>query len=394
MKRTLSRILSLLLILSVLSSALAFAEDSDAAETPDQETTVEDTATEEAAPVETPAEEADGPEDTDTAKADAPKKLSPAEIIAMSNAMNRGGVSRSGKWTVRWAYDNGNLRMRSINTATGESRIIGSNAQPWDMIADGIYVTYISSKSSSDNGEIRRVRVSGGDDHTLIDCTKLGFLGQFHHLIEYDDHYYFAVNNNKTSPITGTFFRSDKDGENIVPILEKAVYYPYIIDDKIYYQDDNDGSRLHVCNLDGSGDQVFIDDFTFEFFTDGVSFYYDSVEPKPEFDEKNKITNEADLKRVLKIYTPGEGTVVVPEVSPRTMAFDGSTIYYAATDDEERLYTYNLATGKIDVLSFNDYIVYTVFYNSSTLLCIDTTKSALENVIFMNTDGTGLSDAM
>lgn len=376
MKKTLAFLLAMILALSLFTGTAAFAE----------ETEPEEAAAAEEAVVETTDATA---EDT----AAEPEKLSNSEIIAMSNYMNRNGVVRSGKWTVRWAYVNNHLRMRSINQTAGQSMIIGEDKQPFFLVADGYYVYYISAASSADPGQIRRIRVSGGEDQMLIDCAKLGVQGKIGFLFKYDDHLFFSVYNEKTTPNSGAFFRSDMDGENVVTILEKAVYYPYIIRDKLYYQDDNDYSKIHVCNPDGTDDQVFIDDFSFDFYTDGISFYYTSYDGEYEWDDNHYLTNADSLNRALKIYTPGKGIEVIKEVVPLSMAFDGNTIYYSEVNDDSRLYTYSISTGKVDVLCFNDRIYDKVFYNNSTLICTDTNKSGLENVILMNKDGSGLQDA-
>lgn len=371
MKKSIALILSMFLILSLFIGTTSFAE-ADAEEDPYEEaTTALEETTEESTTV----------------------KLSKAEILAMSNYMNGTGVASSGKWTARWAYDNGKLRMRIINRTSGQSTIAGANAQPYYMIADGYNIIYLSATQLRGQAEIRRVRVSGGCDEKLIDVAKTGVQGRIDHLFQYKDHLYFTVNNENTAPITGTFFRADMDGENICPVLEKAIYYPYIINDKLYYQDDGDQCRLHVCNMDGTADQLVIDDVVFAYFTDGISFYYQSFDKKAEFDDNNKILNVADLKYCFKKYTPGEETKVFTELYSDRFAFDGRTVYYTDADDDGRLYTCDTVTGSIDVLCINDYIANIVFYDPSTFICVDGSKSGLEDVFFMNLNGSGLSKA-
>lgn len=57
------------------------------------------------------------------------------------------------------------------------------------------------------------------------------------------------------------FYKADLDGQNAEAILDKEVYYPYLIDDEwLIYQDDADGERLHLHHLSTGADAAITDD--------------------------------------------------------------------------------------------------------------------------------------
>lgn len=73
-----------------------------------------------------------------------------------------------------------------------------------------------------------------------------------------------------------------------------------LINDNIYYQDDNDYCRIHVCDLDGSNDRVFINEYVYAFIFNGTDFHYLTYEDKNL--KSDEIINDEDnkLKRIVK----------------------------------------------------------------------------------------------
>ncbi len=360
MKKMLSILLATIIIFSTISGVTCYAENEPEAE-------------------------------IQTKTAEQTKTMTPDEIIQMSNYMNGGGFARTGKWVLRWSFTDNYLRLKSVNTLAGESSIISSgNEWPRHLVANDMWVTYIPYDGSS----IKQVRVTGGDIKELISVSNFEQKGLIHFFIEYNGYYYFTLNNESVTPITGTLYRADKDGSNIVPILEKAVYYPYIIDDQIYFQDDNDRCRLHVCNLDGSDDRVFIDDYCYDYIFDGSMVYYTSFNEKVEWDENNNATNMNDLRRALKIYHIDTGeTDVVKEAQPQSIACNGECVYYQDMGDNNRLYSYNIKTGIIEPMYFETYTGELLFVDSKTAYCVnrDARGGVEEGVYRVNMDGTGFT---
>ena len=365
MKKKLMVVLSLLLVLSMLTGVAACAESETAAE--------EQTA---------PAGQGIG-------------TMSSDDIMAMSNYMNKGNIAKSGKWTLRWTFANNRIRLKSINTLSGESAVISSGEDsPEEIYTDGVWVTYLADDGKSNS--IKRVRVTGGEESVLIGINDVEQKGAIQYLLEYGDYYYFSVNNEASTGTTGTLYRADKDGGNITVILEKPVYYPYIINDRLYYQDDLDDCKLHVCNLDGSGDEVFIDDFCYQYVTDGKIVCYNTYNGEVEWNDYHQPTNTQDLRRVLKIYHLDDGsTEVIEDVHPMLIAFNGDKVYYLEELDSKRLYSYDIKTGMIDAMYFETYLYFLMFMDSNHILCVNQDKSEYveDGMLLVNLDGTGISSA-
>lgn len=49
-------------------------------------------------------------------------------------------------------------------------------------------------------------------------------------------------------------YRCDLDGNNVVEVIAKPVFFPYVFNNGILYQDDRDGESLHMYYWDGRGD--------------------------------------------------------------------------------------------------------------------------------------------
>ncbi len=358
MKRLLCSLLAVMLLIAAAASTAAFADDTEKA---------------------------------GEAANQAPGGVWTAEdIMQMSNYMNGNGYCRVGKWILCSTVENNGVRLLSFNTLSNERAIIDQDI-PSYLSADGSWITYIAESNNNHATSIKRIYVTGGFAQTLINESNLPVKGRIQSLQIYDGHLYFSVNNENVKPITGTFFRADMDGSNVSAVIEKAVYYPYIIDGQIYYQDDNDGCRIHVCNLDGSGDRVFIDDYCYQFISDGKAFFYDGYDGEPVIDNRGNITNISELTRVLKVFTPGEGTRVFQNIHPRTFAFNSELILFSNALDNDRLYSYDLKAETLDPLYLNDYIIDAVFVDQTRIFAKNSNGEYLEGFIMANVDGTGIS---
>ena len=54
------------------------------------------------------------------------------------------------------------------------------------------------------------------------------------------------------------FFRADMDGSNETIILDKVVYYPYVIGNFVVYQDDDDEESLYLYNMNERSDKKLL----------------------------------------------------------------------------------------------------------------------------------------
>lgn len=312
-----------------------------------------------------------------------------SDIIQMSNYMNEGLVYQTGKWILeQGVFDdikNKPLHLEAYNLVSEENATI-SQETPAYITGDGLWIVFCAADEKAPS--IKKVYVTGGSEQTLIEQKDLQIGGSIFSMQVYDGYIYFSVNDESNPPIKGQFLRADMDGKNITTIIDKAVYYPYIIDNKIYYQDDADKNRLHVCNLDGSDDQVFIDDQCYQYIYDGISFYYTSYDGVVEFDDNGMIANYSDITHVLKKYTPDEGVEVFNNVHPFSIAYNGETLLFTNELDEYRLYSYDISTRTVDPLYFADYLYFLNFFDEKRIYAWDCNDCGeIEDFILATTDG-------
>ena len=192
--------------------------------------------------------------------------------------------------------------------------------------------------------------------------------------------------------ITGGFFKADLDGTNITQIFDKPIMDPCFIGDKLYYQDYNDGKRLHVCDPDGLNDRVFIDDVCYQYVFDGEKYYYISYDGEVKWDEKGLPVNASDLHRVLKCYSPTSGTEMFANVTPSVFAYNGSLIVYSNYYDSDRLYSFEVNTKRTEALYFEDYLWPLCFVDRNRIYCFNMdARNIVESINLIKIDGTGMT---
>ena len=100
----------------------------------------------------------------------------------------------------------------------------------------------------------------------ISDLSELSFL-HFHH-----NKLYFTAENHH-------FFSSDLSGNDLQPVLNKEVYYPYFLDDdRLLYQDSADGETLHLFRVSDGTDIQITDAPSFHPILSGSSLYFLSAE--------------------------------------------------------------------------------------------------------------------
>lgn len=263
--------------------------------------------------------------------------LSTDEIFSMSNYMNNGSYVFSGNWLFGEGHDN-HANLSRYSSDLQEIVCLSKGIIPEYINIEGGWVYYLATDLNNGSTSIRRVRQSGTDETVVIRDSDVPGDGKIVQFFIYDGHFYFPKDDESGGKAKGALYRANLDGAEITKIVDKAVYYPYIVGDKLYYQDDNDGCRLYVCNLDGTDDKVFIDDDVFAYITDGEHFYYGS-------------------KDGLKVFSPEDGIQSLGiEAYYYAFAYDGFLLYYADATDDYRFYSYNPITKDISLVSDDTYV--------------------------------------
>jgi len=324
------------------------------------------------------------------------------DTIAMSNYMNGIPYCIKDKWVFRRAWAD-RQPLLSINTLAEESSVIGFD-RPAYIYSDGMWVIYLK-RDDSNRTSIVKVRITGGGETILVDASKQPIAGTIRYLQIYNNQLYFSINNEgsvfsvyyslndkNVNTITGGYYKADLDGSNITQIFDKPIFDPYFIGDKLYYQDYNDGKKLHVCDPDGMNDQIFIDDVCYQYIFDGEKYYYISYDGKVEWDEKGFPLNASDLHRVLKCYSPSSGTEVFADVTPSVFAYNGAKIVYSNYYDSDRLYSFDVNTKRTEALYFEDFLWSLCFIDQNRIYCVNSdAQNQVETTSIVKIDGTGMT---
>lgn len=175
--------------------------------------------------------------------------------------------------------------------------------------------------------------------------------------------------------------------------MKKAIYYPYIINDKIYYQDDADFCRIHRCNLDGSDDKRFINEWVYQFVFDGEYFYYTSYENKNL--KRNEILDDLGSQRKLKTIVKRcdiEGkndSAVIDSTNISTFAMNKEKIFFVDLNDSNKLYSFDIETKETKRVGGDDNVgQITIHKDKISYYDFNKDFSYIDHIRYCNFDGT------
>ena len=249
--------------------------------------------------------------------------------------------------------------------------------------------------SKIDNSySISKIRLSGDDEQPL--STVKEDSKYFSYLSVYKNKLYFTeLYEPDKSNIKGKYYCMDLNGRNKKVAINKPVYYPYIINDKIYYQDDNDYCRIHVCNLDGTNDKVFINEWVYQFIFDGTNFYYVTYKNKELKDSDIRNNTGSEPKRIVKScdIEGKNNKIVIDFTHVSEIAMNKNTLYYTDSKDNYRLYSYTLSNEAIDLIS-NDNNISCISLTDNLLSYYDYDNKGeyIDHIYYCNLDGTNKSE--
>jgi hypothetical protein len=119
-------------------------------------------------------------------------------------------------------------------------------------IAEGKLASYLNEGLDkalyyiNEKREIERMPI-GGDEHKKISGAGIQTLQ-----VEGGKLYYSKGDDSR-------FFRAGLDGKGEEKILDKEVYYPYVVGNFVVYQDDKDGESIHLYNMNERRDVKILD---------------------------------------------------------------------------------------------------------------------------------------
>ena len=286
------------------------------------------------------------------------------DIDNMSTYMNYGLGTINGKWYYGYIakektrqYGLGKIKLADLS----DYSILDKDAIWRHLYVNKGYIYYISSDGKKKDN-IRKMTITGENNKMLVSANS----GDILYMFIYKDQIYYTENvEPKNGPVSGKLYRMDLDGSNKKVILNKPVYFPYIVNGKLLFQDDRDKVRLHSCDIDGKNDKLLIDDFVFSFITSGDSIYYKSIDKKPSFDKNGNLVYASKTKEIIKVFDINSGkSKILINSDTGDWGIHNKIIYYTNYDDSQRIYSYNINNGDIDVLTQDKGCTLCVFSNN------------------------------
>ena len=195
---------------------------------------------------------------------------------AMSNFMLQSRYWFDGAFLYGLAFDKNDILPNLVRMEVSFSDTTPQlgTCEPLDRHVDAVFLTpvdnwlyYIRHDRVTNAATLARLDMNTLDREILIsDHSELSFL-HFH-----NNKLYFTAENHH-------FFSSDLTGNDIQPILEKDVYYPWFLDDdRLLYQDSADGETLHLFRCSDGTDIQITDIPSFHPIFSGNNLYFLSAE--------------------------------------------------------------------------------------------------------------------
>ena len=205
----------------------------------------------------------------------------------MSNYMNHGKIRYEGSWIYSSGFDSdGSRHLYKLKEDGSEKTKLSDTIGKYITLNNGwIYcIAYNSASKKFDS--IMKMRMSGSSEKKIVKLKK-GY-DEINYMFIHDDKIYYTMQKKlKSGSYDNKLYCCTLSGKKTKVVLNKAVYYPYIIGDYIYYQDDANYSKLTRCDLQGNNEEVICEDVVYSYIFDGKMIYYTSYNKTPKFDKQN-----------------------------------------------------------------------------------------------------------
>ena len=242
---------------------------------------------------------------------------------------------------------------------------------PSYITIDGQYYYFVIE--TDDDSKIYRCSLGGNDLIQLVysDATNLQVTQEYLYYNKYN------VSNGKTLG----FYRANKDGSFEQPIMQKEIYYSYVIGDYLYYQDDIDNERIHRFNLITKIDEVITSGISYSFIVDGEYAYYVKNDRSVGDDDFSGTLVKIDLKTKLE-------TTICTNVYTGGIAVTESQIYYINTTDSNRIYRINKDGTNARKISDDTYARYMTVVNGKLIYSdYNENKGYIDAIYLCDEDG-------
>ena len=173
----------------------------------------------------------------------------------------------------------------------------------------------------------------------------------------------------------------------------KPVYFPYILNGQLVYQDDHDHCRLHVCDPDGQNDRRLIDDIVFQHVSDGSSIYYRTYKEACTFDEYNKLVGPEGDESVIRQFDLATGEIkTIISTDTGGWGLNEGILFYTNWNDSGRLYACNTRDGSTGVLAADGNTLPVALTGEGIFYEVFNDDGEPEDLFFIRYDAQGKTD--
>ncbi len=201
--------------------------------------------------------------------------FSDADTTAMSNFMLQRRYWFDGTFLYGLAFDKNDVLPNLVRMEVFFSDAVPQpgTCEPLDCHVNAVFLTpvenwlyYIRHDRVDKTVSLTRLNLNTLELETLFSASELSYLQLRNNRL------YFTAENHH-------LFSSDLTGNDIRPVLEKEVYYPYFLDDdRLLYQDSADGETLHLYHISDGTDVQITNTPSFRPILSGSNLYFLSAE--------------------------------------------------------------------------------------------------------------------
>lgn len=232
-------------------------------------------------------------------------EIVPIDTVAQSNFNNDYLFLAENGWIYGRGINGGYSSFVKMRTDLSDFTTLNHIYALYPQLSDNYL--YFVGVQQNDECDIYKMRTSGEDIRRIV---KNG-----HSVQVVGNYLYYA------DEIEHHFYRCDLEGTNQISIIDKAVYFPFVFNDMIIYQDDADGETIHICDLDGGNDRRITSLPSYYPVYDGEFVYY---------------VADNTIHRVLLDGTDDQE--IASYETSRGMLAQGDYLYFVYSDDSNRLY--------------------------------------------------------
>ena len=274
-------------------------------------------------------------------------------------------------YSLNFPEEGGKGIFSKMRTDGADYTILTDKGTPYYIYVDGEYIYFVLRRDRE--AKVYRCRL-GGNELTQLTTDDVWYLQLTSDYLYYD----------KYDVSTGTtlgFYRANKDSSNEELVMDKEIYYSYVVGDILYYQDDNDNETIHKYTLSTKADEKLTSGKSYGFVVDGgYGFYIQNDHSTGDGDMIGSLV-KIDLK-------DKQETVLYDGVSTHGIVVGEELVYFINTNDQNRIYSIGKDGKSIKLVSQDTYCTsLAIFGNKLMYTDYDNNKEYVEAIYICEKDG-------